>query len=205
MDITNPDLTKKVLSALNPNEILSEDQFAKKRFMISKMRPYTEDDEDDRIKALERGRDSIDKILEEKGVPVSENSPTPKVQLPKREKQGNATIKNGKPRRRILNMFKGTQKAAPINTRTDIQKEIGVNQKELERFKKGRRTPVKKEKTNIPFSNIFPQKDTQPIQSGKNPLFKGKKKRLPKQNISFDKAFPQKDIPIQSVTNPMIF
>ena len=204
MDITNPDLTKKVLSALNPNEILSEDQFAKKRFMINKMRPYTEDDEDDRIKALERGRDSIDKILEEKGVPVSENSPTPKIQSPKREKQGKATIKNNKSKRRLFDMFKGKEKVAPINTRTNIQKELGINQKELERFKKGRRTPVKKEKTNIPFTNIFPEKPTLSIQSENNHLYTRKKKRLPKQNISFDKAFPQKDMPIQSVTNPMI-
>ena len=80
-DITNPDLTKKVLRALNPNEILSEDKFDKQRLIISRRIPPTEEDNDIRIETITRGRtDSIDEALKKRGVDVSklDNKTSPK-------------------------------------------------------------------------------------------------------------------------------
>ena len=80
-DITNPDLTKKVLRALNPNEILSEDKFDKQRLIISRRIPPTEEDNDIRIETITRGRtDSIDEALKKREVDVSklDNKTSPK-------------------------------------------------------------------------------------------------------------------------------
>ena len=80
-DITNPDLTKKVLRALNPNEILSEDKFDKQRLIVSRRIPPTEEDNDIRIETITRGRtDSIDEALKKRGVDVSklDNKTSPK-------------------------------------------------------------------------------------------------------------------------------
>ena len=136
MDTSNPDLTKKVLSALSPNDIKSEDEIDKKLSIVTRKYPsFGKRQEEERTKAIEQGKKSIEKGLKKKGVDVSK--------LPKRglfdrfrRKQSKATIKNGKPKRGMFDMFRRTQNPAPINTRTSTQKDLKVNQQHLENYKR---------------------------------------------------------------------
>jgi len=163
MDISNPDLTKKVLRALSPNDIKSENEFDKQRSIVDKMYPsFGKRADEDRKKALKQGIGSVEKGLEERGVDVSK--------LPKsglfdrfRRKQGKATIKSDKPKRGMFDMFKKTQKAAPINTRTPTQQLLKVDPKNLEKFKRKKsrkipspiQAPGVKPTTKRPFGKKF--------------------------------------------------
>jgi hypothetical protein len=68
MDISNPDLTKKVLRALSPNDIKSENDFYKARSIVDKMYPsFGKRADEDRKKALKQGiTESLDKGIEER-------------------------------------------------------------------------------------------------------------------------------------------
>ena len=61
MDITNPDLTRKVLTALNPNKILREDQIEKQRFTFRKLDSETE--EQKKI-ALQKSKSDVEKKIQ---------------------------------------------------------------------------------------------------------------------------------------------
>ena len=174
MDIRNPDLTKKVLSALNPNEILSEDQFEKQRAIINKMKPFSKRFQDEeKTKALEQGKASIEKALEEKGVDISKLEKQPKKGLFDRFKSTlkgpsikrsqetrRLNISEKQPKKGLFDRFKSTPKTPSINTRTNTQKQLGVSQQNVEAFKQKRRKPIVKPKKNISFNNVFPQQST---------------------------------------------
>jgi hypothetical protein len=68
MDISNPDLTKKVLRALSPNDIKSENEFDKQRSIVTKMYPSFGKREDEKRKiAIKQGiTESLDKAIEER-------------------------------------------------------------------------------------------------------------------------------------------
>ena len=171
MDITNPDLTKKVLNALNPNDILDEDQFEKKLFLLGKKKPKIQIMEEQRAQQIERGKKSVDEAIQKKGLE----------------------------RKPFFNRFKSSPKVKPVNSRTNIQKELGVKQEEINSFKKKRMRKTK----NIPFENVFPQKNNTSIPNRNNPLFTRKIKK-PKKNISFDNVFPQKNnTSIPNRNNPL--
>jgi hypothetical protein len=68
MDISNPDLTKKVLRALSPNDIKSENEFDKQRAIVDRMYPsFGKREDEERKKALKQGiTESLDKGIEER-------------------------------------------------------------------------------------------------------------------------------------------
>jgi hypothetical protein len=64
MDLTNPDLTKKVLAALNPNKILSEDKLEKQIFMIRRKAPSLQSSsESQRIGRLQQAKDKLGRAV----------------------------------------------------------------------------------------------------------------------------------------------
>lgn len=76
MDITNPDLTKKVLAALNPNKIFDEDTFEKQRAMVRKKKPYGQQMEDEaQQKVLRQSTEQLDKKIKKQTMPLSEVKP----------------------------------------------------------------------------------------------------------------------------------
>ena len=241
MEITNRDLTRRVLTALNPNKILSEDQLDKRISIIRRFPPFKQEQQE---RAVIQSKEIIENKIKESSTPqqpkrgifgtlktklqgpsISRGKATRRLdiseQQPKRGifgtlktklqgpsiSRGKATrrldISEQQPKKGFLNRFRSTSKPASINTRTNIQKNLGINQKSLEAFKQQRRTPVKKEINDIPLQNIFPQ-ESRVIKSVNNPLFKSKTKKGPKPNIKFENVFPQKNTSVQSTTNPML-
>ena len=76
MDIRNPDLTKKVLAALNPNKILAEDTFEKQRDMVRRQKPYGKQMEDEaQQKVLRQSTEQLNKEIKKQTVPLSEVKP----------------------------------------------------------------------------------------------------------------------------------
>jgi hypothetical protein len=176
MDITNPDLTKKVLAALNPNKILSEDQIEKQRFIVRKQFPSFQSDTQKRS-VVQQSKGELDKKIKEASIQQQPkrgifNTLKKKFQGPSISR-GKATrrldISEQKPKKGFLNRFISKPKSVPINTRTNLQKELGINQNHLETFKQKRRTPVKKQIKDIQLQNIFPQKNTT-LKSTTNPV-----------------------------------
>jgi hypothetical protein len=208
MEITNRDLTRRVLTALNPNKILSEDQLDKRISIIRRFPPFKQEQQE---RAVIQSKEIIENKIKESSTPQQPKrgifgTLKTKLQGPSISR-GKATrrldISEQQPKKGFLNRFRSTSKPASINTRTNIQKNLGINQKSLEAFKQQRRTPVKKEINDIPLQNIFPQ-ESRVIKSVNNPLFKSKTKKGPKPNIKFENVFPQKNTSVQSTTNPML-
>jgi len=159
MDLKNTELSKKVLRALNPNEILDKDQVEKSKKVFNSLARITAKRENNenstRAKALTKGIERIDSKLEEK---------------PK--KKGFFTRKNNSEKKKNNSEKKGffTRRSKPVveNKRSNVEKALGVDPKNKEKWMASRRK--KAAKPNISFNEAFPSKKSSNTFNTVNPL-----------------------------------
>ena len=171
MDIRNPDLTKKVLAALNPNKIFDEDTFEKQRDMVRKQKPYGRQIEDEaQQKVIRQSTEKLDNEIKKQ---------TTSTALGKLARGArNATKRTGKAIKQwALSPESPESQINSQNTTRRLNIRSGINQQHLNKWKSQKR------KTSSPASPASPSASitVEPTRKQKkSPLGRIFPKRTPK-------------------------